>query len=170
MLLQFNIFHFPNRILFFILKFVVQLLSCVLLLATPQTVPCQASLSFTISQSLCKLMSTESLMPSNHIILCRPLLLLPSIFPSTRVLFSELTLRIRWPKYWSFSFSISPFKEYSGLISFRIYWFDLSCYFWKPLLNTITFVSQFKHVCKFKLRPSSSCDQALSAHLPPHLG
>ena len=101
-------------------------------------------------------MSTESLMPSNHLIVCHTLLLLPSIFPSIRVLFSELTRHIRWPKYWSFSFSISPFKEYSGLISFRIDWFDLPCYFWKPLLNTITFVSQFKHVCKFKLRPSSS--------------
>ena len=75
----------------------------------------------------------------------------------------------RRPKYWSFSFSVSPFKEYLGLNSFRIDWFDLPCCFWKPLLNTIIFVSQFKHVCKFKLRPSSSCDQALSAHLPLHL-
>ena len=75
----------------------------------------QASLSFTISQSLCKLMSTESVMPSNHLILCHHLLLLPSIFPSIRVFSSELALHIRWPKYWSFSFSISPSNEYSGL-------------------------------------------------------
>ena len=85
----------------------------------------QASLSFTISQSLFKLISIESVMPSNHLILCFPLLLLPSIFPSIRGFSSELVLHIRWPKYWSFSFSISPFSEYSGLISFRIDWFDL---------------------------------------------
>ena len=85
----------------------------------------QASLSFTISQSWLKLMSMESVMPSNHLILCRPILLLLSIFPSIRVFSSELTLHIRWPKYWSFSFSISPSNEYSGLISFRIDWLDL---------------------------------------------
>ena len=102
---------------------VVQSLSCVF--ATPWTAPCQASLSFTISQSLLKLMSIKSLMPSNHLIPLRPLLLLPLIFPSIRVFSSELALRIRWPKYWSFSFSISPFNEYSGLISFRRGWFDL---------------------------------------------
>ena len=79
----------------------------------------------TISRSLLKLMSIESVMPSNHLILCRPLLLLPSIFPSIRVFSDESALRIRWPKYWSFSFSISPSNEYSGLISFRIDWFDL---------------------------------------------
>ena len=84
----------------------------------------QASLSFTISWSLLKLMSIEPVMPSNHLILCRPLLLLPSTFPSIRV-FSESVFPIRWLKYWSFSFSISPFNEYSGLISFRIDWFDL---------------------------------------------
>ena len=83
-----------------------------------------ASLFFTISQSLLKLMSIESVMPSNHLILCRPLLL-PSIFPSIRVFFSESALCIRWPKYWSFSFSISPTNEYSGLISFRMDWLDL---------------------------------------------
>ena len=85
----------------------------------------QHSLSFTISWSLLSLMSTESMMPSNHLILCRPLLLLPSIFPSIRVFSNELAVCIRWPKYWSFSFNISPFSEYSGLISFRMDWFDL---------------------------------------------
>ena len=82
-------------------------------------------LSFTVSQSLLKFTSIESMMPSKHLILSRPLLLLPSIFPSIRVFFSELALLIRWPKYWSFSFSLSPSNEYSGLISFRIDWFDL---------------------------------------------
>ena len=90
-------------------------------------------------------------------------------FPVSGSCSSELALHIKQSKYWTFSFSISPFKEYSGLNSFRINWFDLPCHFWKPLLNTIIFVSQFKHACKFKLRPSSSCDQALSAHLPLHL-
>ena len=85
----------------------------------------QASLSFTISQSLVKLMSIESVMPSNHLILCCPLLLLPLIFPRIKVFPNELALVIRWPKYWSFSFSISPSSEYSGLISVRIDWFDL---------------------------------------------
>ena len=89
---------------------------------TPWTAAHQASLSFTISRSLLKLMSIQSLMPSNHLILCRPLLL-PSIFPSIRVFSTELALRIRWPKYWSFIFSISPSSEYSGLISFRMDWF-----------------------------------------------
>ena len=90
----------------------------------PQTAACQASLSITNSRSLLKLMSIESVMPSNHLILCRPLLL-PSIFPSIRVFSNESALCIRWPKYQSFSFSISPSNEYSGLISFRIDWFDL---------------------------------------------
>ena len=85
----------------------------------------QASLTFTISQSLFKLMSIESVMPSNHLILYCPLLLLPSIFPSIRVYSNESVLPIRWPKYWSFSFSISPSNQYSGLISFRIHWLDL---------------------------------------------
>ena len=85
----------------------------------------QASLSFTISLSLLKLMSTELVMPSNHLILCHPLLPLPSIFPSIRVFSNESAPPIRWPKYWSFSFSISLSNEYSGLISFRIDWFDL---------------------------------------------
>ena len=103
---------------------VVQSLSCVQLFATPWTATRQASLSFIISPSLLKLMSIESLMPSNHLILCCPLLLLPSIFPSIRVFSNESVLHIRWPKYWSFSFSISPSNEYSGLISFRIDWLD----------------------------------------------
>ena len=99
--------------------------SC-LTLCDPKTATCQASLSFTISRSLLKLMSTELVMPSNHLILFHPLLLLPSIFPSIRVYSNESALRIRWPKYWSFSFSISPSNEYSGLISFRMDWFDLT--------------------------------------------
>ena len=102
-----------------------QSLSHVQLFATPWTAACQASLSFTNSQSLPKLMSIESVMPSNHLILCRPLLLLPSIFPSIRVFSSESVLHIRWPKDQSFSFIISPSNEYSGLISFRMDWLDL---------------------------------------------
>ena len=100
-------------------------LSRVLLFATPWTTACQASLSITKSRSLLKLMSIELVMPSNHLILCRPLLLLPSIFPSIRVFSNESVLHVRWPKYWSFSFSISHSKEYSGLISFRMDWLDL---------------------------------------------
>ena len=103
----------------------VQSVSCVQLFATPWTAACQASLSITNSQSLLKLMSIVSVMPSSHLILCCPLLLLPSIFPSIRVFSSELVLYIRWPKYWSFSFSISPSSEYSELMSFRTDWFDL---------------------------------------------
>ena len=91
-------------------------------LQPPWIAACQASLCITISQSL---LSIESVMPSNHLVLCCPLLLLPSIFPSIRVFFNELAVRIRWPKYWSFSFSISPSNEYSGLISFQIDWIDL---------------------------------------------
>ena len=94
--------------------------------ATPWTASCQASLSTTNSQSLPKLMSIQSAMPSNHLILCRLLLLPLSIFPSIRVFHNESVLCIRWPKYWSFSFSISPSNEYSGLISFRIDWLDLA--------------------------------------------
>ena len=98
----------------------VQLLSCVRLFATPWTAAHQASLSITNSQSSLKLMYFESVMPFNHLILCHPLLLLPSIFPSIRVFSNGSVLCIRWPKYWSFSFSISPSNEYSGLISFRM--------------------------------------------------
>ena len=100
---------------------VFQSLSRVQLFATPCTAACQASLFFTISQSLLKLRSIESVMPSNHLMLCRPLLL-PSVFPSIRVFSNESVLCIRWPKYWRFS--ISPSSEYSGLIAFRINWFD----------------------------------------------
>ena len=96
-------------------------------LCNPMDCSTQASLSFTISQSLCQLMSTESVMPSSHLILCCLLLLLPTIFPSIRVFSNESALPIRWPKYWSFSFSISNSNEYSGLISFKIDWFDLLC-------------------------------------------
>ena len=103
----------------------VQSLSRVPLFVIPWTAARQASLSITNSRSLRKLMSIELVMPSNHLILCHPLLLLPSIFPSIRVFFNESVLLIRWPKYWSFSFSISPFNEHSGLISFRIDWLGL---------------------------------------------
>ena len=106
-------------------ELVVQSLSSVWLFVTPWTAACQDTLSFTISWCLLKLMSIESVMPSNYFILCHPLLLLPSIFPSIRVFSNESVLCIRWPKYWSFTFTISPSNEYSGLISFRIDWFDL---------------------------------------------
>ena len=102
---------------------VVQLLSCVWLFVTSWTAACQTSLSFTISLNFLKLMSVELMIPSNHLILCRPLLLLPSIFPSIRVFSNESAHHIRWQKYWSFS--ISPSSEHSGLISFRINWFNL---------------------------------------------
>ena len=104
---------------------VVQLLSRVQLFATPWTIACQASLSFPVSRSLLRLMSVELVMPSNHLILSHSLLLLRSIFPSIRIFSNESACHIRWPKYWSFNFSISPSNEYSGLISFRIDWFDL---------------------------------------------
>ena len=103
---------------------VVELLSHVQHFVTPWTAACQASLCFTISQSLLKLMFIESVMPSNHLILCHPLLFPPSIFPNIRVLSNVSVLHIRWAKYWSFSFSISPSNEYSGLISFRMDWLD----------------------------------------------
>ena len=104
----------------------VQLFSRVQLFATPWTIARQAFLSITNSWSLPKLMSIESVMPFNHLILCRPVLLLPLIFPSIRVFTNESALRIRWPKYWSFSFKISSSNEHSGLISFRLDWLDLS--------------------------------------------
>ena len=116
---------------FFLRMFVIELfssvqsLSRVQLFATPWTVAGQASLSITNSQSLLKFMSIELVMPSNHLILCCPLLLLPLIFPSTRVFSNESVLYMRWPKYWSFSFSFSPSNEYSGLISFRMDWLTL---------------------------------------------
>ena len=103
----------------------VQPHSRIQLFETPWTATCHASVSITNCQSLLNLMSIESVMPSNHLILCCPLLLLPSVFPSIRVFSNESVLHIRWPKYWSFSFSISPSKEYSGLISFGMDWLDL---------------------------------------------
>ena len=117
-----SLFWIKSLILFFSL---VQSLSHVWLFVTPWTVARQASLSITNSRSSFKLISIESVMPSNQLIICRPLLLLPSIFPSIRVFSNESVLHMRWPKYWSFSFSISPSNEYSGLISFRIDWMDL---------------------------------------------
>jgi len=104
---------------------VIQSLSCVWLFETPWTAACQDPLSFAISWNLLRFMSIESVMLYNHLILCCPLLLLPPIFPSIRVFSNELALCIRWPKYWSFSFSIETSNEYSGVISFRIDWFDL---------------------------------------------
>ena len=120
-----------------------QSLSRVRLFVTPRTTACQASLSINNSRGLFKLMSTESVMPSNHLILCRPLLLLPSISPSIRAFSSESALRITWPKYWSFSFSISPTKDYSGLISLRMDWLDLLAV--PRTLNSLP-ISQFKSI------------------------
>ena len=114
--------HIDTHTYIFVL---VQLLSRVQLFVAPKTAAYQASLSITNSQSLLQLMCIHSVMPSNHLMLCRPLLLLPSIFPNIRVFPNESVFHIRWPKYWSFSFSISPSKKHSGLISFRIDWFDL---------------------------------------------
>ena len=111
---------------------------------TPRTVASQASLSITISQNLLKLISIKLVMPSSHLILCRPLLRLPSIFPSIRVFSNESALHIRWPKYWSFSFSISPSNEYSGLISFRIDWFDLFAV--QRTLKSLLQTSEFKNI------------------------
>ena len=112
--------HIPLPFILGVLFVLVQSLSRVRLFMTPWTAACQASLSITTSQSLLKLMSIESVMPSKYLILCHPLLLLPSIFPSIRVFSDESALRMRWPKYWSFSFSISPYNEHSGLISSRM--------------------------------------------------
>ena len=117
--------YLPHRIAMMIHFNSVKSLSCVRLFATPWTAACQASLSITNSRSLPKLMSIELVMPSNHLILCHPLLLLPSVFPSIRAFANESALRIRWPKYWNFNFNISPTNEYPGLISFRMDWLDL---------------------------------------------
>ena len=111
--------------------------------ATPWTTAHQASLLFTVSLGLFKLMPVESVMPSNHCIFCHPLLLLFSVFPSISVFSSESALLIRWPKYWSFSFSISPFNECSGLISFRINWFDLLAV--KELSRVFSNTAVWKH-------------------------
>ena len=130
---------------------VVQLLSHVPFFGTPQTAACQASLSFTNPPNLLKLISIESVMPSNHLILCRPLLLLPSIFSSIRVFSNESAVCIRWPKYWSFS--INPSSEYSGLVSFRSEWFGL-----KGLSRVLTSTKIRKHQF-FSTQPSlwSNC-------------
>ena len=122
---QLWVFETSIQILLISLSVVVQSLSCVLFFETPWTGACQASLSFTISQSLPKLMSTVLVMSSNHLLLCRPLLLLPSLFPRIRIFSNESALYIMWPKYWSFSFNISPSNEHPGLISFRMGWLDL---------------------------------------------
>ena len=124
---------------------------CVRLFVTPWTAACQTSLSITNCQSLLKLRSIESLMPSNHLILSCPLLLLPSIFPSIRVFSNKSVLRIRWPEYWNFSFSISPSNEYSGLISFRIDgWISLQS---KGLSRVFSKTSGQKHQF-FGIQPS----------------
>ena len=122
----------------------VQSLRLVQLFATPWTAAYQVSLSIMNSQSLLKLTSFASVMPSNHLILCRPLLLLPSIFPSIRVFSNESALHIRWPNYWSFSFSISPSSEYSGLISFRMDWLDLLAV--QGTLKSLLQHPQFKNI------------------------
>ena len=119
------IIYNSNNIIKNKIMFVFQSISHIQFFVTPWTVARQASLSSAISRSLLKLMSIESVMPSNHLIVCHALLFLPSIFLSIRIFSNELALLIRWPKYWSFSFRITPFNEYSGLISFRIHWFDL---------------------------------------------
>ena len=133
---------------------VVQLLSRVRLLVTPWAVARQASLSFTVSWSLLKLMSIDSVMPSSHLILCHPLLLPPSIFLSIRVFSNESVLHMRWPKYWSFSFSVGPSNEYSGLISFRIDWFDVLA---------ICPGDDWGHLCKLKCQPCYNSDHRLKA-------
>ena len=134
------------------------MLSCFLFFATPWTVARQAALSITNSQSLLKLMSTELGIPSNYLILCHPLLLLPSVFPSIRVFFSESVLCIKWPKYWSFSFSISPSNEYSGLISLRMDWLDL-------LAVQGTLKSLLQHHCsKASILQCSTCFMVQLSH------
>ena len=122
--MKYNI-KFQKKKLYLHLFVVVQLLSCILLFVIPGTSASQPSLSITISLSLFKLMCIKSVMPSNHLILCHPLLPLPSVFPRISVFSNESALHIKWPKYWSFIFIISPSNEYSGLISFRIDWLDL---------------------------------------------
>ena len=135
----------------------VHSISHVQLLGTPWNVAHQAPLSSAVSRSSLKLMSIESVMPSNHLILCRPLLLPPSIFPSIKVFSSESVLHIRWPKYWSFSFSISPSSEYSGLISFRIDWFDLA------IQGTLEYLLQH-HSSKASILQHSACFMIQLSH------
>ena len=128
-------------------------------LSTPWTAACQASLSIANSRSLLKLTSIELVMPSNHLILCHPLLLLPSIFPRIRVFSNESALRMRWPKYWSFSYNISPSNEYLGLISFRMNWLDLLAVQWtlKSLLqHHSSKASVFRHSAFFMVQTVTS--------------
>ena len=132
---------------------------------TAWTAPRQASLSITNSQSLLRLMSIELVMPSNYLILCHLLLLLPSIFPSIRVFSNESVLPIRWPKYWSFSFNISPSSEYSGLISFRVDWFNLlavhgALFLIVIIINACSIMGKSKHIKKIINYPNSelSCN------------
>ena len=129
----------------------VQSLSRVRLFATPWTAAHQASLSITNSQSLPKFMSIELVMSSNHLILCRPLLLLPSIFPSIRVFSNKSVLHIRWPKYWSFSFNISPSNEHSGLISFRMDWLALLSVIISTFVCRSTSLMQWPHLWRRRI-------------------
>ena len=129
--------------------------------ATPWTAACQVSLSFTISRSLLKLMSIESVIPPNHLILCCPLHLLPSIFPTIRVFSNESDFHIRWSKYWSFSFGISPSNEYSGLISFRIDWFYILAV--QGILKSLLQHQQFKSI-NFSLFNPFFCPALTSIH------
>ena len=121
----FSNFLFGTLLILLFLFCSIQSLSLIWLFVTAWTATCQASLSIINSQSVLKLLSIESVMPSNHLILCHALLFLPSMFPNIRVFSNGSVIHIRWPKYWSFSFNISPSNEYSGMISFRIDWFDL---------------------------------------------
>ena len=148
----------------------VQSLSQVWLFETPWTAACQASLSITGSWSLLKFKSIESVMPSNHLILCHPLLLPPSIFPSSRVFSNESVLHIRWPKYWSFSFKISPSNEYSGLISLSgtvalTKQYILSILIQNPH-NSLSYVFQFWWSKLAKSYNSANFQPFLSAHIP----
>ena len=153
-----HIYKLSTVIYFSIIQFInviyrnaaVQFSRChVRFFATPWIAARQASLSTTNSQSLFKLMSIQLVMPSNHLFLCRPLLLPPSIFPSIRVFSNELVLRIRWPKYWSFSFIISPSTEYSGLISFRMDWLDLLTLHHSLVSFTLISSLRIIHLLKF---------------------
>ena len=145
----------------------VHLLSHVLLFATPWTAACQPSLFITNSQSLLKLRSIDSVMPSNHLILCQLLLLPPSVLPRIKVFSSESALHIRWPKYWRFSFSISPSNEYSELISFRIDWFDLL-----PVQGTLNIILLYfsVHILTFTLYKTGIiihfCELTFNINLP----
>ena len=154
----------------------IQSLSRVRLFATPWTAARQASLSITNSRSLLKLMSIDSVMPSNHLILCRPLLLPPSIFPSIRVFTNESVFHIRWPKYWSFSFNISPSNEYSGLISFRMDQLDLLAVqgTLKSLLQHhssftmyITFILVSEQICFLKVMMLTLIIKTMTWHVNP---